>query len=29
MGDLWRGRLSDVRRFGDDVRLDVEPLTGQ
>lgn len=29
MSDLWRGRLSGVRRLGDDVRLDVEPLTGQ
>jgi diaminohydroxyphosphoribosylaminopyrimidine deaminase / 5-amino-6-(5-phosphoribosylamino)uracil reductase len=25
IGDLWRGRLLDVRRVGDDVRIDVEP----
>jgi hypothetical protein len=29
MGDLWRGRLVSVQRFGDDVRLDVEAVTGQ
>lgn len=25
MADLWRGRLVDVRRIGDDVRIDLEP----
>jgi diaminohydroxyphosphoribosylaminopyrimidine deaminase/5-amino-6-(5-phosphoribosylamino)uracil reductase len=25
MGDAWRGRLVDVTRLGDDVRVDVEP----
>jgi diaminohydroxyphosphoribosylaminopyrimidine deaminase/5-amino-6-(5-phosphoribosylamino)uracil reductase len=29
MADLWRGRLVSVARFGDDVRLDVEAVTGQ
>jgi diaminohydroxyphosphoribosylaminopyrimidine deaminase/5-amino-6-(5-phosphoribosylamino)uracil reductase len=27
MSDLWRGTLTGVRRLGDDVRLDVEPLS--
>jgi diaminohydroxyphosphoribosylaminopyrimidine deaminase/5-amino-6-(5-phosphoribosylamino)uracil reductase len=25
IGDLWRGRITDVRRLGTDVRIDVEP----
>ncbi len=25
IADLWRGRLVDVTRLGDDVRLDIEP----
>lgn len=29
MAEMWRGRLVAVRRFGDDVRLDVDPLDGQ
>lgn len=29
MADLWRGRLVTLQRLGDDVRLDVEPATGQ
>ncbi|MGP0006803.1 MAG: bifunctional diaminohydroxyphosphoribosylaminopyrimidine deaminase/5-amino-6-(5-phosphoribosylamino)uracil reductase RibD [Acidimicrobiales bacterium] len=29
MSDLWRGRLVALERFGDDVRLDVEAVTGQ
>jgi diaminohydroxyphosphoribosylaminopyrimidine deaminase/5-amino-6-(5-phosphoribosylamino)uracil reductase len=27
MSDIWRGRLVDVRRFGNDVRIEVEPLS--
>jgi diaminohydroxyphosphoribosylaminopyrimidine deaminase/5-amino-6-(5-phosphoribosylamino)uracil reductase len=27
MADIWRGRLVDVRRFGNDVRIEVEPLS--
>lgn len=26
MAELWRGRFSSVRRVGDDVRIDLEPL---
>jgi diaminohydroxyphosphoribosylaminopyrimidine deaminase/5-amino-6-(5-phosphoribosylamino)uracil reductase len=26
MGDLWRGRIRAVRRIGDDLRVDLEPL---
>jgi diaminohydroxyphosphoribosylaminopyrimidine deaminase/5-amino-6-(5-phosphoribosylamino)uracil reductase len=26
IADIWRGRLVDVQRLGDDVRLDLEPL---
>lgn len=29
MAELWRGRLAALHRFGDDVRLDVVPLSGQ
>jgi diaminohydroxyphosphoribosylaminopyrimidine deaminase/5-amino-6-(5-phosphoribosylamino)uracil reductase len=29
MADLWRGRIVAVQRFGDDVRLDIEPVTSQ
>jgi hypothetical protein len=25
MAALWRGRLVSLERFGDDVRLDIEP----
>jgi diaminohydroxyphosphoribosylaminopyrimidine deaminase/5-amino-6-(5-phosphoribosylamino)uracil reductase len=27
MTDIWRGRLVDVQQFGNDVRIDVEPLS--
>jgi diaminohydroxyphosphoribosylaminopyrimidine deaminase/5-amino-6-(5-phosphoribosylamino)uracil reductase len=27
MADLWRGRVVDVRRVGDDLRIDLAPLT--
>lgn len=29
MADLWRGRIVSVERFGNDVRLDVDAVTGQ
>jgi hypothetical protein len=29
MAELWRGRLVSVERFGNDVRLDVDAVTGQ
>jgi hypothetical protein len=29
MADLRRGRLVSVQRFGDDVRLDLDAVTGQ
>jgi hypothetical protein len=25
MADLWRGRILDVRRVGDDLRVELEP----
>jgi len=27
MADIWRGRLVGVQRFGNDIRIDVEPLS--
>ena len=29
MADLWRGRVVDVRRVGDDLRVDLAPRTAQ
>jgi diaminohydroxyphosphoribosylaminopyrimidine deaminase/5-amino-6-(5-phosphoribosylamino)uracil reductase len=29
MADVWRGKLVDVQRFGNDVRIDVEPLSSR
>ncbi|MDQ3293808.1 MAG: dihydrofolate reductase family protein, partial [Actinomycetota bacterium] len=26
--DVWRGRITDVRRLGDDLRIDLEPREG-
>jgi hypothetical protein len=27
MADLWRGRLVSLQRFGDDVRVDIVPVS--
>jgi diaminohydroxyphosphoribosylaminopyrimidine deaminase/5-amino-6-(5-phosphoribosylamino)uracil reductase len=29
MADVWRGRLVGIQRFGNDVRIDVEPLSSR
>jgi riboflavin biosynthesis pyrimidine reductase len=29
MADLWRGRVVDVRRVGDDLRVDLAPVAAE
>jgi diaminohydroxyphosphoribosylaminopyrimidine deaminase/5-amino-6-(5-phosphoribosylamino)uracil reductase len=28
IGDVWRGRMVDVQRLGEDLRVDLEPRAG-